>query len=137
MPAVVNAATKAFNTSGLTPSDVDVAELRDCFTIAELIEMEDVGFCAKGVGKGANCRRDDKYGRRRSCQPERWVKKPRGHPVGATGVAQVVEIVRQLRGEADKRQVADAEIGLCCNVGGSGRDGRRQHFFEVIEWFGR
>ena len=71
MPAVVNAATKVFRASGLTPSDVDVAELHDCFTIAELIEIEDVGFCVKGAGKA---RRSDKSRRRDPCQPERWIK---------------------------------------------------------------
>ena len=119
MPAVVNAATKAFNTSGLTPSDVDVAELHDCFTIAELIEMEDVGFCAKGAGKELIAEGTTNIDGDIPVNPSGGLK-ARGHPVGATGVAQVVEIVKQLRGEADKRQVADAEIGLCCNVGGSG-----------------
>jgi acetyl-CoA C-acetyltransferase len=119
MPAVVNAATKAFNTSGLTPSAVDVAELHDCFTIAELMEMEDLGFCAKGAGKELLAEGATNLDGEIPVNPSGGLK-ARGHPVGATGVAQVAEIVKQLRGEADKRQVTDAEIGLCCNVGGSG-----------------
>jgi acetyl-CoA C-acetyltransferase len=119
MPAVVNAAKKAFNASGLTPSDVHVAELHDCFTIAELIEMEDVGFCAKGAGKELIAEGATNIDGEIPINPSGGLK-ARGHPIGATGVAQVVEITKQLRGEAEKRQVTDAEIGLCCNVGGSG-----------------
>jgi acetyl-CoA C-acetyltransferase len=119
MPAVLNAAKKAFNSSGLTPSDVHVAELHDCFTIAELIEMEDVGFCEKGAGKELVAEGATSIGGEIPINPSGGLK-ARGHPVGATGVAQVVEIVKQLRGESDRRQVTDAEIGLCCNVGGSG-----------------
>jgi acetyl-CoA C-acetyltransferase len=119
MPAVVNASTKAFNASGVTPRDVDVAELHDCFTIAELIEIEDVGFCSKGAGKELIAEGATNLDGEIPINPSGGLK-ARGHPVGATGVAQVAEIVKQLRGEADRRQVTDAEIGLCCNVGGSG-----------------
>ena len=119
MPVVANAAKKALTASGLTPSDVHVAELHDCFTIAELIEMEDVGFCAKGEAKELVAEGATNIDGDIPINPSGGLK-ARGHPVGATGVAQIVEIVKQLRGEADKRQVADAEVGLCCNVGGSG-----------------
>jgi len=119
MPAVANAAKKAFNASGLAPSDVHVAELHDCFTIAELIEMEDLGFCAKGAGKELIAEGATNIDGEIPINPSGGLK-ARGHPVGATGVAQVAEVVKQLRGEAGKRQVPDAEIGLCCNVGGSG-----------------
>jgi len=119
MPAVIKAAEQAFSMSGLKPKDVDVAELHDCFTIAELIEMEDIGFCEKGTANELINEGATEINGEISINPSGGLK-ARGHPVGATGVAQVVEIVQQLRGEADKRQVTDAEIGLCCNVGGSG-----------------
>lgn len=119
MPAVVKAAKKAFNMSDIKPKDIDVAEVHDCFTIAELIQIEDLGFCQKGFGKkiieGGEFEIDGDI----PVNPSGGLK-AKGHPIGATGVSQAVEIVKQLKGECGKRQVSDAEIGLCCNVGGSG-----------------
>jgi acetyl-CoA C-acetyltransferase len=119
MPAVIKAAEQAFDVSGLTPQDVDVAELHDCFTIAELIEMEDIGFCERGAARELINEGATEIDGEIPVNPSGGLK-ARGHPVGATGIAQIVEIVRQLRGEAAQRQVPDAEIGLCCNVGGAG-----------------
>lgn len=119
MPAVVEASRKAFKMCDLAPKDINVAELHDCFTIAELIEMEDLGFCEKGKGKEMIDNGETEIGGKIPVNPSGGLK-AKGHPIGATGVSQVVEIVKQLRGEADKRQVKDAITGLCCNVGGSG-----------------
>ena len=119
MPAVVKAARKAYDISGLKPEDMDMAEVHDCFTIAELIEVEDLGFAEKGNGK---CFVDDGEGEIGGRIPinASGGLKAKGHPVGATGVSQAVETVRQLQGRADGVQIQGARTGLCCNVGGSG-----------------
>ena len=119
MPAVVKAARKAYDISGLKPEDMDMAEVHDCFTIAELIEVEDLGFAEKGKGK---CFVDDGEGEIGGRIPinASGGLKAKGHPVGATGVSQAVETVRQLQGRADGAQIQGARTGLCCNVGGSG-----------------
>ncbi|CEO88022.1 thiolase domain-containing protein [Syntrophaceticus schinkii] len=119
MPAVKKASAKAFAMCGLTPPDIDVAEVHDCFTISELLQIEDIGFCDKGMGKQMieACRTD--IDGDIPINPSGGLK-AKGHPIGATGVSQVVEIATQLRGEAGKRQVRDAEYGLCCNIGGTG-----------------
>jgi acetyl-CoA C-acetyltransferase len=119
MPAVVQAAQKAFKMCSLSPSDIDVAEIHDCFTIAEIIEMEDLGFCAKGSGKEMIDEERTEINSDITINASGGLK-AKGHPIGATGISQVVEIVKQLRGECGERQVDDAETGLCCNLGGSG-----------------
>lgn len=103
------------------PADVDVAEVHDCFTIAEILAVEDLGFCPKGEGgaytaSGATARNG---GDGPAVNPSGGLK-AKGHPLGATGTGQVVEVVTQLRGQADDRQVPDARLGLAHNVGGSG-----------------
>ncbi len=113
------AAAKAYKQAGIQASDIDIAEVHDCFTIAELIAMEDLGFIDKG-GSGP------------------WVAsgatgingvlpvntsgglKAKGHPIGATGVAQICDLILQMRGEAGARQVAKANTALAQNLGGSG-----------------
>lgn len=119
MPAVVKAAKKAFKISGIDIKNIDVAEVHDCFTIAELIQLEDLGFCLKGMGKNFIEDGSIEIGGDIPINPSGGLK-AKGHPVGATGVSQAVEIIKQLKGECGNRQVHDAEIGLCCNVGGSG-----------------
>jgi len=119
MPAVTHAAQKAFKMCNLNPRDIDVAEIHDCFTIAEIIEMEDLGFCAKGLGKEMIDEGRTEINGDITINPSGGLK-AKGHPIGATGISQVVEIVKQLRCECGARQVANAETGLCCNVGGSG-----------------
>ena len=119
MQAVSRAARKAFEMSGFEPKDIDVAEVHDCFTIAELIQLEDLGFCPKGFGKKMIERGETELNARIPINPSGGLK-AKGHPIGATGVSQAVEIVKQLKGECGERQVKDAEIGLCCNIGGSG-----------------
>jgi len=119
LPAAVHAAKKAYEMAGVKPSDIDVAEVHDCFTIAEIIAIEDLGFVEKGKGGKAT---EDGLTALDGQIPVNTSGglKAKGHPVGATGVAQINEIVMQLRGEADKRQVKGATIGLTHNVGGSG-----------------
>ncbi|MFF1684684.1 MULTISPECIES: beta-ketoacyl synthase N-terminal-like domain-containing protein [unclassified Streptomyces] len=110
------AATRVYETSGLGIEDVDVIELHDCFSVNELLTYEALGMCAPGasgklVEEGATT-----YG-------GRWVVNPsgglisKGHPLGATGIAQAAELTWQLRGEAGARQVTDARVGLAHNIG--------------------
>jgi acetyl-CoA C-acetyltransferase len=113
------AAQKAYAKAGIKPKDVDVAEVHDCFTIAEIIATEDLGFFKPGEGGKAALEGETTFGGKVVINTSGGLKAC-GHPVGATGIKQAVEIVWQLRGEAEKRQVEDAEIGLTHNVGGSG-----------------
>lgn len=119
MPAVLRASKKAYKMCNLKPENVDVAEVHDCFTIAELIEIEDLGFCKKGQGKEMVDSGMTEVDGVIPINPSGGLK-GKGHPVGATGISQVVEIVKQLRGDAGMRQVNNASVGLCCNIGGSG-----------------
>jgi acetyl-CoA C-acetyltransferase len=113
------AGKEAYKMAGLTPKDVDVAEVHDCFTIAEIIAYEDLGFCGAGNGGKLVEEGHTEIRGKIPVNPSGGLKS-KGHPVGATGTAQAYEIYLQLTGQAEKRQVADAEIGLSHNVGGSG-----------------
>jgi len=119
--ASVLAAKQAYKMAGIEPKDVDVAEVHDCFTIAEIIAYEDLGFCKKGEGAKLIEEGETEIGGRIPVNPSGGLK-AKGHPIGATGTGQIYEIVKQLRDEAEKRsrQVSGAEIGLTHNVGGSG-----------------
>lgn len=120
LSAVVNASQKAYQEAGLKPTDVDVAEIHDCFSISEAIAVEDLGFSKKGEGaKDIAKNKMTLFKGKIICNPSGGLKAC-GHPVGATGIKQIVEITEQLRGEAGKRQVKSAKIGLAHNVGGSG-----------------
>jgi acetyl-CoA C-acetyltransferase len=108
--------------AGLTPSDIDVAELHDAFTILEIAESEHVGFFKKGEGGKAAAAGKTRLGGQIPINVSGGLK-ARGHPVGATGVAQIVDIVWQLRNELpENRQVKNAEIGLTVNFGGFGNN---------------
>ena len=117
--AVVAAAQKAYKMAGVSAQDIQFAEVHDCFTIAEIIATEDLGFVKKGEGGPyalAGCTRltgplpvNTSGG-----------LKAKGHPVGATGVGQICDVVMQLRGEAGERQLARHSLGLAQNLGGSG-----------------
>jgi len=122
LDATVNAAKMAYKQANIKADDVDVAEVHDCFTIAEICAIEDLGFVKKGEGGKAIDNKITTMDGRIPVNTSGGLKS-KGHPVGATGVAQIVEIVQQLRGEADKRQVKDVKIGLAHNVGGSGATG--------------
>lgn len=105
--------------AALKPTDIDVAEVHDCFTIVELIAYEDLGFCRAGEGGKLVESGETRLGGRLPVNTSGGLK-AKGHPVGATGTAQAYEIYLQLTGQADKRQVKDAKVGLTHNVGGSG-----------------
>jgi acetyl-CoA C-acetyltransferase len=117
--AVTISAEKAYKMAGVKASDIQFAEVHDCFTIAEIVAIEDLGFVKKGQGgpytlAGGTC-----------IQGERPVNtsgglKAKGHPVGATGVGQICDVVQQIRGEAGERQVKRNSLGLAQNLGGSG-----------------
>jgi acetyl-CoA C-acetyltransferase len=122
LTAVRLAAEKAFAMAGLGPADIDVAELHDAFTILEIAESEEVGFFPKGQGHLALERGETQIGGRLPINPSGGLK-ARGHPVGATGVSQIVELVLQLRGEAGDYQVpGDPKNGFAVNFGGFGNN---------------
>jgi acetyl-CoA C-acetyltransferase len=112
------AAQRAYEVAGVGPGDIDVAEVHDCFSIAEVLAMEDLGFSERGRGGQFIARGATALGGRQPVNPSGGLLS-KGHPVGATGLAQVFEVVRQLRGEAEN-QVENARIGLTHNVGGTG-----------------
>ncbi|MBU0527567.1 thiolase domain-containing protein [Candidatus Micrarchaeota archaeon] len=113
------AAKKAFEMAKVTPKDINLAEVHDCFTIAEIMAIEDIGFFEKGKGGQASLDGRTAIGAEIPINTSGGLKAC-GHPVGATGVKQAVECVWQLRGEAEGRQVKDANVALSHNVGGSG-----------------
>ena len=117
--ATTVAADRAFKTARLERSNIDVAEVHDCFTIAEIMAIEDLRFFEKGRGGPATLAGDTAIGGKIPINTSGGLKAC-GHPVGATGIKQAVEIAEQLRGDAGKRQVEGAEIGLTHNVGGTG-----------------
>jgi acetyl-CoA C-acetyltransferase len=113
------AAEKAFSQAKLKPKDINLVEVHDCFTIAEILAIEDLGFYRKGKAAKATADGETALNSKLSVNTSGGLKGC-GHPVGATGVKQAVEIAMQLRGEAGERQVSGAEIGMTHNVGGSG-----------------
>ncbi len=119
--AVREAARKSFAMAGLKPQDVNVAELHDAFTILEIAESEEVGFFPRGKGHIALEKGETALEGKLPINTSGGLK-AKGHPVGATGVGQAHEIVQQLRGEADKRQVKNARVGFTCNFGGFGNN---------------
>jgi acetyl-CoA C-acetyltransferase len=121
LKAVRGAAQAAFEMAELSPKDIQVAELHDAFTILEIVESEQVGFFRVGQGHRALENGVTRLDGKLPINPSGGLK-ARGHPVGATGVAQVVELVWQLRGQAEGRQVPAAANGFCCNFGGFGNN---------------
>ena len=120
LKSTAEAAKKAYKMADKTPQDIQVAEVHDCFTIAEICVTEALGFFERGEGGKAALE-----GRTTLCREGKPVNtsgglKSKGHPIGATGVAQIVEITQQLRGEAGKRQHTGAKVGLTQNMGGTG-----------------
>ena len=114
------AAKVAYKMAGIGPADIDVATVHDCFTIAEIVAYEDLGFCEKGEG-GKLIEAKETYVSGKIPVNVDGGLKSKGHPLGATGVSMAIEITKQLRGEAGERQVKNAEIGLSHNVGGTGQ----------------
>ena len=118
--AVRGAARAAYEQAGVTADDIRLAEVHDCFTIAEIVATEDLGFFAPGTAFHAV---EDGVTARDGARPVNTSGglKSKGHPVGASGVAQVVEVFKQMRGEAGARQVAgDVPVALTHNVGATG-----------------
>src|SRR5579864_7518483 len=118
-PAVRRAAQKAYQMAGVGPRDIQFAELHDCFTIAEIVALEDLGFVERGAGgpyeaSGATARTGEK-----PINASGGLKS-KGHPVGATGVAQLCDLVAQIRCEAGDMQLKRNSLGLAQNLGGSG-----------------
>jgi len=105
----------------LEPKNMDVVELHDAFTILEIAESEDAGFFEKGTAHKAVEAGVTSLGGKLPINPSGGLK-ARGHPVGATGIAQVAELTWQLRGEAGERQVKNAKKAFCCNFGGFGNN---------------
>ncbi|MCK4454758.1 MAG: thiolase domain-containing protein [Thermoplasmata archaeon] len=120
IPSAIDAAKEAYKMAGIEPKDVDVADVHDCFTIAEILAYEDLGFCEKGGGGRMIEEGETHIGGRIPVNVDGGLKS-KGHPVGATGVSMAVEAVKQLRGEAGERQVDGAEVALVHNVGGIGQ----------------
>lgn len=120
LPSAVKAAADAYKMAGVGPDDIKVAQVHDCFTIAEIMAYEDLGFCKKGDGGKFIADRQSYIGGKVAVNVDGGLK-AKGHPIGATGVSQTYEISKQLRGEAGERQVPNADIGLTHNVGGIGQ----------------
>ncbi len=118
--AAVTAASKAYSMAKVSPREIDVATAHDCFTIAELMAYEDLGFCEKGGGARMVREGETELGGRIPVNLDGGLK-AKGHPIGATGVSMAVEITKQLRGEAGRHQAPIKHgVGLAHNIGGTG-----------------
>jgi acetyl-CoA C-acetyltransferase len=117
--ATTEAAQRAYKMAGKKPEDINLAEVHDCFTIAEILVSECLGFFEPGGGGPAVEAGLTSVGGKIPINTSGGLKS-KGHPVGATGIAQVVEVAEQLRGESGPRQVENAKVGLTQNMGGSG-----------------
>jgi len=113
------AARQVYEAAGIGPDDIDVVELHDCFAQNELISYESLGLCPKGGAEKFVCDGDNTYGGKFVTNPSGGLLS-KGHPLGATGLAQCTELVHQLRGTADKRQVEGARLALQHNLGVGG-----------------
>ncbi|MFQ5799900.1 MAG: thiolase domain-containing protein, partial [Bacteroidota bacterium] len=120
LDSVVKAAEKAYRMAEIKPSDVNFAEVHDCFTIAEIVVSEDLGFFEKGKGGEAAADGLTSIECNKIPLNTSGGLKSKGHPVGATGIAQIIEIYAQLNDKAGARQVKGARIGMAQNMGGSG-----------------
>jgi acetyl-CoA C-acetyltransferase len=119
LEAVQASAERAYAMAGVGPADIQLAEVHDCFSIAEICCIEALGLVERGQGNKAAREGITALGGRVPVNTSGGLKS-KGHPVGATGIAQAIEIFEQLQGEAGKRQVQGAKIGLAQNMGGSG-----------------
>ena len=131
IPSTVIAAKQAYKMAGISAKDVDFAEVHDCFTIAEIIDVEDLGFFPKGkaakeIREGATSRKG-----RIPINPSGGLKS-KGHPIGATGIGQVAEVYDQLTGKAGERTIKDAKIALTHNFGATGASAA-VHLFKKVE----
>ena len=113
------AAAEAYKQAGITAKDVNFAELHDAFTSVELMAYEDLGFIEKGKGRELIKKGVTKINGKLPVNASGGLK-AKGHPVSATGVSQICELVNQMRKRAEKRQLNNTKIGLAHNVGGAG-----------------
>jgi acetyl-CoA C-acetyltransferase len=116
--ATVNASQQAYKMGGVKPSDINLAEVHDCFTITQILNIEDLGFFPKGTGGKAVAEGKTTLSGTIPINTSGGLK-AKGHPIGATGLSQMYEVVTQIRGEAGARQVKNAEAGLTHNLGGT------------------
>lgn len=119
IPSTVSAANQAYKMAGITPKEVDFAEVHDCFTIAEIIDIEDLGFFQKGTAAHAVREGATRRNGEIPINPSGGLKS-KGHPIGATGVGQVAEVFEQFTGKAGARTINNAEIALTHNFGATG-----------------
>ncbi|MBU2584101.1 MAG: thiolase domain-containing protein [Bacteroidetes bacterium] len=117
--AVKHAAEKAYKQANLTPNKIQFAEVHDCFSIAEIVVTEDLGFFGKGKGGQAVEKGLTSLEGKIPVNTSGGLKS-KGHPVGATGIAQIIEVYEQLTNQAGDRQIKNAKVGLAQNMGGSG-----------------
>ncbi|MBP2624628.1 MAG: thiolase domain-containing protein [Nitrosopumilaceae archaeon] len=130
IPSTKLAAQAAYKMAGISPKDVDFAEVHDCFTIAEMIDSEDLGFFEKGKAVDAVRNKQTELGGSIPINPSGGLKS-KGHPIGATGVGQAVEVFDQLTGNAGERTIRDAKIGLTHNFGATGAS-CAVHIFQTV-----
>ena len=113
------AAQDAYNQAGITPEDIDIAELHDAFTSVELISYEDLGFCNKGEGKELIRKGITNINGKLPVNTSGGLK-AKGHPISATGISQIYELVKQMRNESGQRQISNVNYALAQNIGGAG-----------------
>ncbi|TLX88266.1 MAG: thiolase domain-containing protein [Thaumarchaeota archaeon] len=130
IPSTIIAAKQAYKMAGVTSKDIDFAEVHDCFTIAEIIDIEDLGFFEKGMGGVAAREGITRRNGEIPINPSGGLKS-KGHPIGATGIGQVVEVFEQFTGAAGERTVKDAEIAMTHNFGATGASAA-VHIFQKV-----
>ena len=131
IPSTISAAKQAYIMAGITPKDIDFAEVHDCFTIAEIIDIEDLGFFPKGTAAHAVTAGATRRNGEIPINPSGGLKS-KGHPIGATGVGQVVEVFEQFTGKAGERTVKNAETALTHNFGATGASAA-VHIFRKVQ----
>ena len=119
IPSTVDAAQQAYKMANITPKDIDFAEVHDCFTIAEVIDIEDLGFFPKGTAVHAIREGATRRNGEIPINPSGGLKS-KGHPIGATGIGQVVEVFEQFIGKSGDREIKNAEYALTHNFGATG-----------------
>jgi len=131
IPSTTAAVKQAYKMAGITPKDIDFAEVHDCFTIAEIIDIEDLGFFQKGTAAQAIRNGATRRNGEIPINPSGGLKS-KGHPIGATGVGQIVEVFEQFTGNAGERTIKDAEIALTHNFGATGASAA-VHIFKKVK----
>ena len=128
----VRAAEAAYRMAGMGPEDIDLAEVHDCFSVAEIVHYEDLGFCPKGDGGRFVEEGHTEIGGKIPVNPSGGLLS-KGHVIGATGISQIIELVRQLRGQAGARQVEGARVGLQHNGGGFIHTDTASSFIHILK----